>query len=428
MKASPPNNSSSQLKSVQSSLAFCPQQWSGKELHFQPKYAQLHHQTSFQPSTPQGFPVRQPGESLVQFLGPATGSHVDANFTTFASGLQMCPPGEMNFASFVAANQARPFVPTQGMRAGATAPVSTTKNSVPFSAGGLSPLVGVSNFSPAASSSNPFQTMNLNQSQGFVPLHHQMLSPVKPIARQVTADHLPQEGCFVGEQLSNKSFVERSMFKRELCKNWTETGFCRYGVKCQYAHGLEELSEQHQLYLNEQKQGQNDKYKSQNCRQFYREKMCPYGKRCHFRHEYRSFKKIHRHFYMAHLAALSLTSQDMLSDSKIAPDGRLQPAEAILDTSTSELSFRSAKKTGLRKEQSCDLSTDDEGCLEQQEPEFAPIIPNQVRLPIFQSICQQGEAKAHPSSSGVGSSFEDAQPHDFEEETWSQTSIEQLLV
>ena len=87
------------------------------------------------------------------------------------------------------------------------------------------------------------------------------------------------------------------MYKRELCKNWTESGFCRYGDKCQYAHGQNELSENHQLYIAEQKQGTNDKYKSQNCRQFYREKFCPYGKRCHFRHEYRSFKKIHRHHY-----------------------------------------------------------------------------------------------------------------------------------
>ena len=32
------------------------------------------------------------------------------------------------------------------------------------------------------------------------------------------------------------------MYKREMCKNWAEAGFCRYGVKCQYAHGVEELT------------------------------------------------------------------------------------------------------------------------------------------------------------------------------------------
>ena len=104
------------------------------------------------------------------------------------------------------------------------------------------------------------------------------------------------------------------MYKRELCKNWAETNFCRFGDKCQYAHGPEELSEDHHLYLQEQAKQPNDKYKSQNCRAFYREKLCMYGKRCHFRHEFRSFKKIHRHFYMCHLSALKYTHNDLLQE------------------------------------------------------------------------------------------------------------------
>lgn len=49
-----------------------------------------------------------------------------------------------------------------------------------------------------------------------------------------------------------KSFVQRSMYKRELCKNWGEHGQCRFGENCQYAHGVEELSEDHYLYIAEQ--------------------------------------------------------------------------------------------------------------------------------------------------------------------------------
>ena len=49
--------------------------------------------------------------------------------------------------------------------------------------------------------------------------------------------------------LKSKTFVQRSMYKRELCKNFTETGKCRFGELCQYAHGEEELSEEHHLYL-----------------------------------------------------------------------------------------------------------------------------------------------------------------------------------
>lgn len=119
-------------------------------------------------------------------------------------------------------------------------------------------------------------------------------------------------------------FTETKKYKREMCKNWTEVGFCRYGLKCQYAHGAEELAEIDRI--TEAQARLNDKYKSQNCRQFYREKLCPYGKRCHFRHEYRSFKKIHRHYFMAHLAAMSLTYEDIITASKNAPD-QSEPAD-----------------------------------------------------------------------------------------------------
>lgn len=30
-------------------------------------------------------------------------------------------------------------------------------------------------------------------------------------------------------------------YKTELCKSYTETGNCRYGAKCQFAHGKEEI-------------------------------------------------------------------------------------------------------------------------------------------------------------------------------------------
>lgn len=231
------------------------------------------------------------------------------------------------------------------------------------------------------------------------------------------------------EHMQSKSFVERSMYKREMCKNWTESGFCRYGAKCQYAHGQQELSETNQLYLNEQKQGLNDKYKSQNCRQFYREKFCPYGKRCHFRHEYRSFKKIHRHFYMAHLAAFSITHADILFDSKIAPDGHFEDsAMALLDTASSDLSFEGEKHAEL-KTQSCDLSTDDDASTDQSE-DFASTIYKGTRLSIFQQICQQSDSKAKEDGQADGGllklmNLETQQ--DFEE-TWSQSSVEQLIV
>ena len=169
---------------------------------------------------------------------------------------------------------------------------------------------------------NPF-TFGRSESSTFVPTAQ---SPLVKESRQfnpsgaATFDADSQQAQMMF--LQNGQIVpltETKKYKREMCKNWTEVGFCRYGLKCQYAHGAEELAEIDRI--TEAQARLNEKYKSQNCRQFYREKLCPYGKRCHFRHEYRSFKKIHRHYFMAHLAAMSLTYEDVLASSKNAPDG-----------------------------------------------------------------------------------------------------------
>lgn len=188
-----------------------------------------------------------------------------------------------------------------------------------------------------------------------------MISPiVKGPQTPIISQKIDSPGKEVALDKAQKSFVERSMYKRELCKNWGDNGVCRYGTKCQFAHGFDELSENHQLYVNEQKQGQNDKYKSQNCRQFYREKFCPYGKRCHFRHEYRSFKKIHRHFYMAHLSAMTFTHDEILSDSRTAPDGTIYDHHSSM-TTTSEESFEIMKGGDFAlKTANSDMSTDNE--------------------------------------------------------------------
>ncbi|KAJ3162055.1 hypothetical protein HDU86_005753 [Geranomyces michiganensis] len=65
-----------------------------------------------------------------------------------------------------------------------------------------------------------------------------------------------------------------SLYKTELCRSWEETGTCRYGAKCQFAHSLSELRgvERH------------PKYKTEMCRTFWENGACPYGKRCCFIH------------------------------------------------------------------------------------------------------------------------------------------------
>ncbi|KAG6928201.1 ZFP36 ring finger protein, partial [Chelydra serpentina] len=63
-------------------------------------------------------------------------------------------------------------------------------------------------------------------------------------------------------------------YKTELCRTYSETGRCRYGAKCQFAHGAGELRS-----LN-----RHPKYKTELCHKFYLHGECPYGSRCHFVH------------------------------------------------------------------------------------------------------------------------------------------------
>ncbi|KAF9243865.1 hypothetical protein BU15DRAFT_86298 [Melanogaster broomeanus] len=64
------------------------------------------------------------------------------------------------------------------------------------------------------------------------------------------------------------------LYKTELCRSWEEKGTCRYGAKCQFAHGEEEL----------RVVSRHPKYKTEICRTFWVSGACPYGKRCCFIH------------------------------------------------------------------------------------------------------------------------------------------------
>jgi len=64
-------------------------------------------------------------------------------------------------------------------------------------------------------------------------------------------------------------------YKTELCRSYEETGgSCRYGDKCQFAHGVSEL----------RSVDRHPRYKTQLCRTFHSRGFCAYGPRCHFIH------------------------------------------------------------------------------------------------------------------------------------------------
>ncbi|ORZ35153.1 hypothetical protein BCR44DRAFT_1383835, partial [Catenaria anguillulae PL171] len=61
-------------------------------------------------------------------------------------------------------------------------------------------------------------------------------------------------------------------YKTEMCRSWEETGTCRYGNKCQFAHAPNELRQV----------PRHPKYKTEVCRTFHEQGWCPYGRRCCF--------------------------------------------------------------------------------------------------------------------------------------------------
>ncbi|KAM9808006.1 mRNA decay activator protein ZFP36L1 [Neosynchiropus ocellatus] len=63
-------------------------------------------------------------------------------------------------------------------------------------------------------------------------------------------------------------------YKTELCRTFEESGTCKYGAKCQFAHGMDEL----------RGLSRHPKYKTEPCRTFHTIGFCPYGARCHFIH------------------------------------------------------------------------------------------------------------------------------------------------
>ncbi|KAG4300670.1 hypothetical protein PCK1_003099 [Pneumocystis canis] len=73
---------------------------------------------------------------------------------------------------------------------------------------------------------------------------------------------------------SSSSSVKTNLYKTELCRNWEENGECRYGLKCQFAHGHSEL----RSLLR------HPKYKTSPCKTFTEIGSCPYGQRCCFSH------------------------------------------------------------------------------------------------------------------------------------------------
>lgn len=69
--------------------------------------------------------------------------------------------------------------------------------------------------------------------------------------------------------------IKNELYKTEICRSYSQTGgFCKYGAKCQFAHGDRERRPVRR----------HPRYKTKLCRNYVTTGQCPYGSRCRFIH------------------------------------------------------------------------------------------------------------------------------------------------
>ncbi|XP_055728366.1 mRNA decay activator protein ZFP36L1b [Salvelinus fontinalis] len=118
-----------------------------------------------------------------------------------------------------------------------------------------------------------------------------------------------------GQGQQQQQQVNSSRYKTELCRPFEENGTCKYGDKCQFAHGMHEL----------RSLSRHPKYKTELCRTFHTIGFCPYGPRCHFIHNaeerrgppppFSTFNKMERPRLQHSFSFAGFPSQGGLQDS-----------------------------------------------------------------------------------------------------------------
>lgn len=85
---------------------------------------------------------------------------------------------------------------------------------------------------------------------------------------------LPQIQVTTRAAEDSRQQVNKELYKTELCESFTTKGNCKYGNKCQFAHGLQELKIKPRA----------TNFRTKPCINWTKLGYCPYGKRCCFKH------------------------------------------------------------------------------------------------------------------------------------------------
>jgi len=106
-----------------------------------------------------------------------------------------------------------------------------------------------------------------------------------------------------------KTIIDETKFKTEMCKNWQTKGFCNYEAKCKFAHGPHELNKKEFVHKT--------LYKSKPCISFHTKHFCPYGLRCLFIHQDRALKAIvEKNFYTKKLNTMIFSTETEKKNEK----------------------------------------------------------------------------------------------------------------
>lgn len=100
------------------------------------------------------------------------------------------------------------------------------------------------------------------------------LQTSSPTSPNSNSNKLTSSSHACGDQQQQQQQTPSSRYKTEMCRPYQEHGECKYGEKCQFAHGTDEL----------RTVNRHPKYKTDMCRTYHSVGFCPYGPRCHFIH------------------------------------------------------------------------------------------------------------------------------------------------
>lgn len=145
-------------------------------------------------------------------------------------------------------------------------------------------------------------------------------------------------------QHRKRGSTNSSRYKTELCRPFEENGTCKYGDKCQFAHGFHELRG-----LN-----RHPKYKTEFCRTYHTIGFCPYGPRCHFIHndDEKRLAQTSTSGRTISMSSMDSTPSSPVIDIAASPFGSLTPPTSpgfndvfVFDDNTSQIPLKSTMTT-----------------------------------------------------------------------------------